>query len=57
MPLRSLIIILTPFLLYMGKSWASEAPELEALQKRLLLLEKEILDLKMKNIVEDKFEW
>ncbi len=57
MLLRSLIIILTPFLLYVGKSLASEAPELEALQKRLLLLEKEILDLKMKNIVEDKFEW
>ena len=51
MLLRSLIIILTPFLLYVGKSLASEAPELEALQKRLLLLEKEILDLKMKNIV------
>ena len=57
MLLRSLIIILTPFLLYFGKSLVSEAPELEALQKRLLLLEKEILDLKMKNIVEDKFEW
>ena len=57
MLLRSFIIILTPFLLYVGKSLASEAPELEALQKRLLLLEKEILDLKMKNIVEDKFEW
>ena len=57
MLLRSLIIILTPFLLYVGKPLASEAPELEALQKRLLLLEKEILDLKMKNIVEDKFEW
>ena len=57
MLLRSLIIILTPFLLYVSKSLASEAPELEALQKRLLLLEKEILDLKMKNVVEDKFEW
>jgi len=57
MLLRSLIIILTPILLYVGKPLASEAPELEALQKRLLLLEKEILDLKMKNIVEDKFEW
>jgi len=57
MLLRSLIIILTPFLLYVGKSLATEAPELEALQKRLLLLEKEILDLKMKNVVEDKFEW
>ena len=57
MLLRSLIIILTPFLLYVSNSLASEAPELEALQKRLLLLEKEILDLKMKNVVEDKFEW
>ncbi len=57
MLLRSLIIILTPFLLYVSKSLASEALELEALQKRLLLLEKEILDLKMKNVVEDKFEW
>ena len=57
MLLRLLIIILTPFLLYVSKSLATEAPELEVLQKRLLLLEKEILDLKMKNIVEDKFEW
>ena len=57
MLLRSLIIILTPFLLHVSKSLATEAPELEALQKRLLLLEKEILDLKMKNVVEDKFEW
>ena len=57
MLLRSLIIILAPFLLYVGKPLASESPELEVLQKRLLLLEKEILDLKMKNIVEDKFEW
>ena len=57
MLLRSLTIILIPFLLYVSKSLATEAPELEALQKRLLLLEKEILDLKMKNVVEDKFEW
>jgi TolA-binding protein len=57
MLLRSLVIILTLFLLYVGRSLASEAPALEALQKRLILLEKEILDLKMKNIVEDKFEW
>ena len=58
MLLRSfIIIILTPFLLNVGKPLASETPELEVLQKRLLLLEKEILDLKMKNIVEDKFEW
>ena len=58
MLLRSfIIIILTPFLLNVGKPLASETPELEVLQKRLLLLEKEILDLKMKNVVEDKFEW
>ncbi len=57
MLLRSLIIILTPFLLYVGKPLASETTDLESLQKRLLLLEKEILDLKMKNIVKDKFEW
>ena len=57
MLLRSLIIILTPFLLYGEKLLASEPNELESLQKRLLILEKEILDLKMKNIVEDKFEW
>ena len=58
MLLRSfIIIILTPFLLNVGEPLASETPELEVLQKRLLLLEKEILDLKMKNIVEDKFEW
>ena len=53
----SIIIILISLLLNVGKSLASETPELEVLQKRLLLLEKEILDLKMKNIVEDKFEW
>ena len=53
----SIIIILASFLLNVCKSLASETPELEVLQKRLLLLEKEILDLKMKNIVEDKFEW
>ena len=57
MLLRSLIIILTPFLLYVSKSLASEDSEFEVLKKRLLILEKEILDLKMKNIVEDKFEW
>ena len=57
MLLRSLIIILALFLVYVGKSQASEAPSVESLQKRLMLLEKEILDLKMKNVVEDKFEW
>ena len=57
MLLRSLIIILTPFLIYAGKLQASEAPSVESLEKRLILLEKEILDLKMKNVVEDKFEW
>ena len=57
MLLRSLLIILTPFLLHGGKLLASETYGLESLQKRLLTLEKEILDLKMKNIVEDKFEW
>ncbi len=57
MLLRSLIIILTLFLANVGKSQASEAPSVESLQKRLMLLEKEILDLKMKNVVEDKFEW
>ena len=52
MLLRSfIIIILTPFLLNVGKPLASETPELEALQKRLLLLEKEILDLKMKTLL------
>ena len=57
MLLKSLIIISALFLVYVGKPQASEAPSIEALQKRLLLLEKEILDLKMKNVVEDKFEW
>ncbi len=57
MPLRSSIVILILFLLYWGKLFASEPSELQSLQKRLLILEKEILDLKMKNIVEDKFEW
>ena len=54
---RSLIIFSAFFLAYVVKSQASEAPSIESLQKRLLLLEKEILDLKMKNVVEDKFEW
>ena len=57
MLLRSLIIILIPFFLLGGRLLASEPSDLEYLQKRLLILEKEILDLKMKNIVEDKFEW
>ena len=43
--------------MFIGTSQGSESPELESLQKRLMLLEKEILDLKMKNVVEDKFEW
>ena len=54
---RSLITILTLLLLYIGSPQASENSGLESLQKRLILLEKEILDLKMKNVVEDKFEW
>ena len=57
MLLRSLIIVSIPFFLYGVKLLASEPSDLETLQKRLLILEKEILDLKMKNIVEDKFEW
>ena len=57
MLLRSLIIVSIPFFLYGVKLLASEPSDLESLQKRLLILEKEILDLKMKNIVEDKFEW
>jgi len=57
MLLRSLITILALLLLYTGAPQASENLGLESLQKRLILLEKEILDLKMKNVVEDKFEW
>ena len=57
MLLRSLITILILLLPYIGTPRASENPGLESLQKRLILLEKEILDLKMKNVVEDKFEW
>ena len=57
MLLRLLIVVSISILLHDGKLLASEPPELESLQKRLLILEKEILDLKMKNIVEDKFEW
>ena len=57
MPLRLIITILTLSLVCLGNSQASEAPSLGSLQKRLMLLEKEILDLKMKNVVEDKFEW
>ena len=54
---RSIVTIFILFLLYVGTLQASENPELESLQKRLTLLEKEILDLKMKNVVEDKFDW
>ena len=57
MLLKSLIIISALFLVYVDRPQASEAPSVESLQKRLLLLEKEILDLKMKNVVDDKFEW
>ena len=57
MLLRLLIVVSISILLHDGKLLASEPPGLESLQKRLLTLEKEILDLKMKNIVEDKFEW
>ena len=57
MLLRSLITIFILFLVYLGKPHASETPSVKSLQKRLILLEKEILDLKMKNVVEDKFEW
>ena len=57
MLLKLLIIISPLFLVYVDRPQASEAPSVESLQKRLLLLEKEILDLKMKNIVDEKFEW
>ena len=57
MLLKPLIIISALFLVYVDRPQASEAPSVESLQKRLLLLEKEILDLKMKNVVDDKFEW
>ena len=57
MLLRSIVTIFILFLLYVGTLQASENPGLESLQKRLTLLEKEILDLKMKNVVEDKFDW
>ena len=57
MLLKLLIIISPLFLVYVDRLQASEAPSVESLQKRLLLLEKEILDLKMKNVVDEKFEW
>ena len=57
MLLKSLIIISALSLVYVDRPQASEAPSVESLQKRLRLLEKEILDLKMKNVVDDKFEW
>ena len=57
MLLKSIVIISALFLVYVDRPQASEAPSVESLQKRLLLLEKEILDLKMKNVVDDKFEW
>ena len=57
MLLRSLVTTFTLLVLYVGTPQASDNPGLESLEKRLMLLEKEILDLKMKNVVEDKFEW
>jgi TolA-binding protein len=57
MLLRLLVTTFTLLVLYVGTPQASDNPGLESLQKRLMLLEKEILDLKMKNVVEDKFEW
>ena len=57
MLLKLLIIISPLFPVYVDRLQASEAPSVESLQKRLLLLEKEILDLKMKNVVDEKFEW
>ena len=57
MLLRLFVTTFTLLVLYVGTLQASDNPGLEALQKRLMLLEKEILDLKMKNVVEDKFEW
>ncbi len=55
--LKSLIIFLTIVTIHVGKSQASEESGIDALKKKVALLEKEILDLKMKNIVENKFEW
>ena len=55
MLLRSLITIFILFLVYVGKPQASETPSVKSLQKRLILLEKEILDLKMNYVDEDKF--
>lgn len=54
---KFLIVFLTISIFFMGKLQASDGPELEELQKKLTVLEKEILDLKMKNVVENKFEW
>ena len=48
--LLELIIFLSPI-------QASEIETLDTLQKKIVFLEKEILNLKMKNIVENKFEW
>lgn len=50
-------LVLFELTAFLGSVRASELQTFETLQKKIESLEKEILNLKMKNIVENKFEW
>ncbi len=51
------LFFLSNFSTFIGMLEASEVSSLDTFQKKIEILEKEILNLKMKNIVENKFEW
>ncbi len=50
-------LVLFELTVFLKPGQASDVQSLETLQKKIISLEKEILNLKMKNIVENKFEW
>ena len=50
-------LILFEWTVFFSSVKASELQTFDSLQKKIESLEKEILNLKMKNIVENKFEW
>ncbi len=50
-------LVLFELTVFLKSGQASEVRSLDMLQKKIESLEKEILNLKMKNIVENKFEW
>ena len=50
-------VVLFELTAFFNSVQASEIQTFDTLQKKIESLEKEILNLKMKNIVENKFEW